>query len=107
MGLDLQSYKDSLEQQIEKKAVDLGDELRDNLALDSIAKAQIIKTLKELESFVLGLLADTVIIKRKQLEDLVDEYIKIRQKRSCQSEEWKRATIIKDFIEKKLLEVSK
>ena len=45
-----------LQEAIKNKAIELGDKLRDNLALDSIAKAQIIKSLGELESFVVALL---------------------------------------------------
>ena len=47
---------EDLQETIKNKAIELGDKLRDNSALDSIAKAQIIKSLGELESFVLALL---------------------------------------------------
>lgn len=54
-----------LKNKLQEKSVELGDELRDNLALDSIAKAQIIKTLMEQESFFLSLLGEA----KKTLQD--------------------------------------
>lgn len=57
-----------LQEAIKNKAIELGDKLRDNLALDSIAKAQIIETLGKFESYVLAVLADHVVVPRKPLK---------------------------------------
>jgi len=71
-----------LKQQIKEKTIELGDNLRDNLALDSIAKASIIDALRELESTILVLLDrgtdDFVCIEKKQLQERLDIALKNR-----------------------------
>jgi hypothetical protein len=67
-------------EKIRDKRVDLGDELRENLALDSIAKAEIIRGLRQFESYILECLKEIEEKHEKwrgemkqQLNDLFDD----------------------------------
>ena len=47
-----------LHEKVSDKSVELGDELRDNLALDSIAKAEIIRGLRGFQNYFLELVEE-------------------------------------------------
>jgi hypothetical protein len=60
-------------EKINKEAIKLGDDLRDNFALDSIAKSQIIKSLQEFESFVLSAYAESQKEEKQKLRQIIDK----------------------------------